>query len=250
MTGKIKSAVILAAGLGFRLEGRTGEKPKGFLTVGGEAIIKRSIANLLENGIEKIIIGTGYASAAYEELAAMSERIVCIKNSQFRDTGSMFTLFNAKDGIAGDFLLLESNLVYDKNGLKSLLEDPFHSIILSSGLTSASDGVYIEADESGYLVNMSKRPGALARVSSELVGISKISGAAFKAMCSFAKSRFNDEPKLDYEYALVGISRETKILVKKLEGYLWGEIDDEAHLKRVSEIVLPKIKEAELHERS
>lgn len=245
----IKTAVILAAGFGSRLKNITKGKPKGFLIIDGKTIIERSIEHLLERGIDKIIIGTGYLSDMYERLAKKYPQIRCIKNEKFKDTGSMATLYNAKDMITDGFLLLESDLVYDKKGLQSLWDDSYHSIILSSPITDAGDGVYIETDENNYLVNMSKKQEELRKVYSELVGITKISYSVFKSMCCFAESTFDKEPKLDYEYALVGVSKEIKIMVKKLDGYLWGEIDDETHLKRVSDVIFPKIKEKEIYEK-
>ena len=65
----IKQAVILAGGLGSRLKDKTKTMPKGFLEIGGTAIVEQSIQKLLACGIEKIIIGTGHCSEYYDQLA-------------------------------------------------------------------------------------------------------------------------------------------------------------------------------------
>ena len=52
---KIKTAVILAAGMGSRLQDITGGNlPKGFIKVNGKSLIERSIEKLRSLGIEKI----------------------------------------------------------------------------------------------------------------------------------------------------------------------------------------------------
>lgn len=110
----IKTAVILAAGMGTRLGERTKNQPKGFLMLDEKPIVEQSICKLLEMGIEKIVIGTGYLAEAYERLATRYPQITCVRNDEYEKTGSMYTLYNLKDHISDDFLLLESDLIYEK----------------------------------------------------------------------------------------------------------------------------------------
>lgn len=245
MNAKIKTAVILAAGLGSRLKALTAGKPKGFVMIEGKSLIERSLSNLKAAGIERIIIGTGYLAEQYQQLSKHWPGIECIENNQYQKTGSMFTLYNLRSRIDSDFLLLESDLLYAQTGLQKLLAGKQGDIILSSGLTDASDGVYIEVDRENNLVDMSKDPAQLNSVYSELVGISKISLTLYRSMCQYAASHFAAKPLLDYEYALVGVSNEHKIYVDKIENYAWCEIDDAAHLRRAQEKIIPQIKAGE-----
>ena len=64
----IKTAVIMAAGLGSRFGKMTEFIPKGFVEVNGKSMVVRSIEALIACGIERIIIGTGYKKEMYEEL--------------------------------------------------------------------------------------------------------------------------------------------------------------------------------------
>lgn len=241
----VETAVILAAGLGSRLKDRTNSKPKGFLVLDKLPIIEESIFKLRACGIKRILIGTGYLSEAYEELAGRSPDIICIKNPDFATTGSMYTLYNMKDSINYDFLLLESDLIYDKSGIITLLKDERKDLILGSGQTSSGDEVYIEANEKYNLVKMSKKRDELKSIYAELVGISKISVKTYQKMCKFAGDNFEKNPKLDYEYTMVGISKNTDFFVKKIDDFAWCEIDDEDHLKRAANIIYPRIKENE-----
>jgi len=241
----IKTAVILAAGLGSRLKERTKEKPKGFLVIDDQTLIERSIKKLIGAGIEEIIIGTGYLNGAFDELAKKNLLIKCLKNEKYENTGSMFTLFNARDLIKRDFLLLESDLLYEETGLRTLLNDVHNDVILASGATKSGDEVFIETDKNNFLLNMSKKPEELKNISAELVGISKVSYSTFFKMCSFAEKEFEKNAKLDYEYTMVAVSNENPFFVKKIEKYAWIEIDDENHLNRALNVVYPLIKERE-----
>lgn len=239
-----KTAVILAAGLGSRLKDRTVDMPKGFITVGGKSLIEQSVSKLLKVGIEKIIIGTGHVSDYYEKFAQnYPGTISCVRNTKYSETGSMYTLYNMRDYIDDGFLLLESDLLYDQSGLAVLQEIKEPDVILASGRTNSNDEVFIEATQNGNLIYMSKNGSELKNIYGELVGITKISHPTFEKMCRFAEKEFPAKPKLDYEYVLVGVTSEIDILVKKVENYVWCEIDDEAHLRRAENDIFPKIKE-------
>lgn len=245
----IKTAAILAAGVGSRLSGIIKNKPKGFVIIDGKPIIEHSVHKLIECGIEKIILGTGYLAEVYEEFAKDYPQIKCIKSSSFVSTGSMCTLYNMRHAIHGDCLLLESDLLYEKSGLIRLLDDRNENVILASGRTGSGDEVYIEVDEYDNLINMSKNSDELNCIYSELVGITKLSAATLQKMCSFFENTCRDKPRLDYEYALVGISGDIKINVKRIDDYAWCEIDDEQHLYRALNIVYPRISVKERYDK-
>ncbi len=241
----MRTAVIVAAGLGSRLKGITNGRPKGFLTIGDKPIVEQSIIKLIEHGIDRILIGTGYRSEDYEQLMRKYPVVFCVKNSFYESTGSMRTLYNLREHLDEDFILLESDLIYDASGLRMLINDIHQDAILASGKTHSQDEVYIETDDESFLKNMSKDPKAVSSIDTELVGISKISRETFLRMCEYAERAFPDIPQLDYEYALVGVSRERQIYVKKITDFTWCEIDDENHLNRARQHVYPRIEEHE-----
>jgi len=241
----IREAVILAAGLGVRLGGLADPYPKGFIEVGGQPLVERSIDKLLAFGIERIVIGTGYGARFYEALAARRPQISCVHSPAFATTGSMRTLYELQGSVRGDFLLLESDLLYARSGLVALAEAPQASLVLASDFTSSGDEVYIQTGEGGRLVNMSKNRAALGSVDAELVGITKLSRAALDTMCGLASGLMATKPSLDYESCLVAASAAADIRVLRLDGYPWCEVDTEEHLLRARTQVLPRVLENE-----
>lgn len=237
----VKTAIILAAGLGSRLKERTMDKPKGFVEVGGVSIIERSIQELIQNGIERIVIGTGYLSEVYDRLAERYEQISCIRNDRYANSGSMETLYNLRHAVKEDFLLLESDLLYDPACLANLLADARSDIILASGTTHSGDEVYIELNSDGFLHAMSKQTQDLRNLDAELVGISKVSFDTYRMMCDLAAVELKKQPKWDYEYALVAVGRDKPLFVKKIERLIWCEIDTEEHLQRAASRIYPLI---------
>ena len=241
----IKQAVILAGGLGSRLKDKTKTMPKGFLEIGGTAIVEQSIQKLLACGIEKIIIGTGHCSEYYDQLAQKYSAIFTVKNERYADTGSMGTLEVCAPFVTDSFLLLESDLIYDSAGLFTLINDDRKNLILASGATHSGDEVYLEADENSYLIGLSKNKETLKNIFGELVGITKLTKHTLDKMCAFAKIHHHDLPKMEYEHALLEAAKTIPVAIKRIEHYVWREIDNEEHLETAVKNIYPHILENE-----
>ncbi|MDH3977565.1 MAG: phosphocholine cytidylyltransferase family protein [Gammaproteobacteria bacterium] len=242
----IQTAVILAAGMGTRLRGEVQDYPKGFLKLGAKPIIEESIERLVRAGIRDIVIVTGHCAKHYEQLAAEQDGLVrTIHNPQFADSGSMYSLYCAREVLDGDFLLLESDLIFEQRALTELLAMPDPDAILLSGPTAAGDEVWVETLD-GHLVNMSKDPAALAGVvAGELVGISKISKPLFALMQGIAEQAFKTSLRFDYETdCLVAAATLRPIKCPVVSNLVWSEIDDPSHLQRAREQIYPRLQQS------
>ena len=94
--GKITTAVIMAAGLGTRFGRYTEIIPKGFVEFKGRGMVVRSVETLIDCGITRIIIGTGYHKERYEALAseinarcAGRVSVECVFSPRYAETNSM-----------------------------------------------------------------------------------------------------------------------------------------------------------------
>ncbi|WP_024752536.1 2-aminoethylphosphonate aminotransferase [Treponema phagedenis] len=241
----IREAVILAGGLGSRLKNKTKTMPKGFIEIDGVAIVEQSVKKLLAHGIEKIIIGTGHCNEYYERLAKKYPAIITIKNENYANTGSMGTLEICAPLVQEDFLLLESDLIYDSIGLFTLINEQRKNLILASGATNSGDEVYLQADSDGNLTGLSKNKNELKTVCGELVGISRLTKSVLDAMCAHAAAHHADTPKMEYEHALLAIAGTQAIAIKKIEYFTWREIDNEEHLQMAIQNIYPRIAENE-----
>jgi 2-aminoethylphosphonate-pyruvate transaminase len=159
------------------------------------------------------------------------------------ESGSLYSLCLARNLIEEDFLLLESDLLYERRALLEVLEDSHESVILLSGPTGAGDEVWVETDAEWRLVGMSKNRSDLGDgVSGELVGITKIGTRFWREMQEFAVERLTRTLRADYETdGLVGASGRRDIWCRRIDHLLWAEIDDVDHLERAKRSVWPAI---------
>lgn len=224
----------MAAGLGTRFGHYTELVPKGFVEVNGIPMIVRPIEILLSCGVERIIIGTGYKHEAYDELRKQYPAIETCYSPRYAETNSMYTLYNMRNVIGGDdFILLESDLVYEKKAITSLIDCPLPDVLLATPLTKFQDQYFVEYDEAYRLTNCSIHKDDL-NVKGEFVGIHKLSNVFYKKMCEHYQCIVDAQPKLGYEYELLCMSHSVSPLyVLKVEDLKWYEIDDEEDLRFV-----------------
>jgi len=238
----VRQAVILGAGLGSRLRGTFDDRPKGFLKLGTRPIIEESIAKLVRTGIIDIVIVTGYCHEFYDQLSEKYPFVRTILNPDFATTGSMLSLYTASQYVNSDFLLLESDLVYEYNALQILQNSPMDNCILLSGKTGSGDEVYVGVNHD-RVVNMSKRRDDIKCLGGELVGISKISLELYKHMTDVAPEKCKHNSQYQYEDCLADVSDNIAIHYLCIENLAWIEIDDENHLSKAREKIYPLIEQ-------
>lgn len=240
----MREAVILAAGRGVRLGALGLPRPKGFIELGGRPIIERSLDCLAAAGVERVVIVTGHQADFYRQLAARRPGIELVHNERYADSGSMYSLYLARDRVGSEFLLLESDLIYEGRALETLATEKGDALLVS-GWTQSGDEVYVEA-RGDRLSGLSKRRTDLTgELIGELVGISRLSPACLQAMCAHAEGVFRETLKLEYEQSLVAAARAMPVRCAFVPDLAWAEIDDASHLERARQRVFPRIEELE-----
>lgn len=257
---KIRTAVILAAGMGTRLKDITNDMvPKGLIKINEKSLVERSIEKLRCLGIDKIYIVTGHLHEFYDELAKEKKYIETRRNRKYKATGSMTSLSILEQELQEDFLLLESDIIYEVYGLIKVLNYESDDCVLLSGKTNSGDECYVEI-KNDNLYKISKDKNEINDVYGELVGISKISIDLYKAMLKqykkfnysisecedhFCESGNKTAKKYDYENAIFDAAKERKVGYLKIENLVWGEVDDKSHLERIIKEILPKLEKTE-----
>jgi histidinol-phosphate/aromatic aminotransferase/cobyric acid decarboxylase-like protein/choline kinase len=145
-------AIILAAGYGQRMRPLTDSTHKTLLRIGDETVLARIILNLLEAGVTRITLVTGYRA---EDLRAhLDQRFPghpfdYVHNADFRTTNNLASLHLALEAapIDSDLILIESDLVFDVNVLRRLLASPHANVALVDRHAPGMDGTVVTLDD-------------------------------------------------------------------------------------------------------
>ncbi len=125
---KVDTAVVLAAGNGRRLHDMPGDPPSKPLTrVGGMPLIVRTLAQLKRAGVEKAVVVIGYRADELKAALRGDRRleglqIVFADNADWKKSNGVSVLAAAPH-IDGEFLLLMSDHVFDKQLLPGILDE-------------------------------------------------------------------------------------------------------------------------------
>lgn len=231
---KISQAVILGAGY---LEDF--DCPVGFLYLGNDRIIDRMIKLLNKNGIEDIIIVAGYKYEYYEELAKKNNKIKIVINNDYKNTGTMKSLSLANKYIKNDFLLLESDIVFEEIAIIEALNHDCRDCMIITNLTGSGDEVLAEIRD-GYVYKIGKDIHQFNKIDGEIMGITKISIDIYKKMLK--ELEHNENPYVNYEYTLMDVGRRFDIGYKKIDDLVWFEVDTKKQYNKLISNIYSYIK--------
>lgn len=234
-------AVILAAGMGVRLSGVVKDVPKGLVTVDGQTLMARSVAQLRAVGVDEIILVTGHHADLYRDFSAGQNDITLVHNELFQSSGNMYSFFLTRDLLHKDILLLESDLIYERRALDTVIQSQYADVVLLSGPTDAGDEVYVSAKDN-RITGISKDPKQVGHIVGEWVGISRLSPDLQRAMFLWAEERFRDSLYGDYESdCLAQVAQGYDVAFEKVDDLVWSEMDDVHHYQRLVHEIYPKL---------
>lgn len=241
INNKIKEAVILAAG-----NRKDFDRPVGFLEIEDFKVIERIIKMLKQNGIEKIVIVTGYKSDYFEKLKSFDNTIHIVKNDYYKWTGNMASLALAEKELDGDFLIIENDLVFEDVAIERIINSSYKDCVLITNESGSGDEAFVEIREN-YLYKISKDIHQFNKIDGEMIGISKISKEFFKLMLE--EFSMNMNPYVNYEYIILDISRVHKVGVEKIIDLVWGEIDNKNQYEMLIKNIMPRLRRKEISTR-
>jgi len=149
-------AVMLAAGMGKRLGKYTKDNTKCMLKIQDKTLIERAIEALLDSGVKKIIIVAGYKRDNLKKYLLeectnpkiKKMNIQFIDNDVYDKTNNIYSLFLAKDElIKDDTILLESDLIYDYDLIRRLVDNKEPNLVSVAKYEQWMDGTVIKIDD-------------------------------------------------------------------------------------------------------
>lgn len=149
-------SLMLAAGMGKRLGKYTKGNTKCMLKMQDKTLVERAIEASLEAGIKRFIIVVGYKGENVKKYLLeeckndkiKEAELIFIENPIYYKTNNIYSLFLAREElIKDDTIMLESDLIYDYNLIKRLVDSENPNLVSVAKYEQWMDGTVIKIDD-------------------------------------------------------------------------------------------------------
>lgn len=231
-------AIILAAGMGKRLGEYTKDNTKCMLPVNGERLIDRTLTILYHLHIKKVYIVIGYKGENLRNYIGKRYSdnldIKFIDNPIYDKTNNIYSLSLAEDKmVEDDTILFESDLIYEEDIVRKLVENPNPNLALVAKWEYWMDGTVVRIDKDNNILSfVSKDMFDYHRTEEyyKTINIYKFSKEFAKNkyipfLQAYCKAWGNNEYYEEVLKVLTFLNR-TELKALPIAGEKWYEIDD------------------------
>ncbi|MEO5338563.1 MAG: phosphocholine cytidylyltransferase family protein [Magnetospirillum sp. WYHS-4] len=244
-------AIMLAAGVGKRLYGDSGEQPpKSLLEFEGETLMRRHIETLKSLGIDSLTLVLGYRAdeIGAEAKAVGGDFVKIIHNPDFR-RGPVVSLWLARETLRGgdDVLFMDADVLYHPSLIRRLIEArPANCFLYDEAFEHGEEPVTL-CLRGGEPVEFGKKIQGSFDAKGEWPGFLKL-GPAMAAGLADSLQAYIDADDLDnaYEPAMRDLLLEQPkgtFAYLDITGEPWIEIDFPEDLERARLEILPRIRD-------
>lgn len=196
-------AVILAAGAATRLRPLTNTTPKCLLKIGEKSLLQLTMDNILANGIRDFVFVTGYLNHMIEQFVNEKyPELNCkfLVNTDYENNNNSYSLWMTREVVNGPILLLDSDILFDKDIIAELLNCGKQSS-LAVNFTHELDEEQMKViiDENGDVAKIGKQIPITHSVG-ESIGIEMFSSYFVKGLYTILDRKITDEKVVNEFY--------------------------------------------------
>lgn len=238
------TAIILAAGVGKRLLGTSGGKPKCLLEVGGRSLLLRLLDGLAAAGVRDAVIVSGFGdpqvrAALVGVSGLMSTR--CITNPRFRE-GAILSLWTAREWLDRDVLVMDADVLCDPAMLARLVGSPHANCFLldASQENTGEEQMLLVRDGRVRDIVRGGAPGW--ELMGESVGFLKLEASATGLLRQLLEARVAaGDTGIEHEQVYPELLARVDVGFERVDGMAWIEVDFPEDVARAEREILPRI---------
>ena len=216
-------AIIMAAGVGKRLQALNINKPKCLITVGSETLIRRSVNLLVNKGISDITVIVGFMAHLIRN--ELNNDVAYFENPDFHSTNSIKSLWYARDLLEDNVLLLNGDLYYEHSILDYAINQT-NAVVMLADSTRIDNADY-RFGFTGKQINLFGKHLTNQETDAEYVGIVRIDKGFIKTFKQTLKEMIAaGRSNIWWEDVLYSfISKQVPIHFFDVAGTFWTEVD-------------------------
>lgn len=237
-------AIILVAGVGWRLKPYTQTTPKCLIEIGGKSLLRRYLDTFAALGLDEAVLVVGHLKEQIMAEAARGPAEVEVRfvtNEQFT-RGNILSLWHARHEFDDDVLIMDGDVLFPRELLARLIASPDSNAIAVDERFQDTGEEQKVVCEDGWVVEVTKKISGDPRIRGEAVGILRLSAEAAEVLRGILEEFIETgKDSLEYEDAFRELAAEVPIGVVEVGDLPWIEIDFEEDLARAREQMLPEV---------
>jgi len=254
-------AIILAAGFGNRMKPLTDSTHKTLIEVAGRSIIDRIVDGLLANNIRNILVVTGYLAKELSEHLLRTFPTVnfeFVENKRYRESNNIYSMSLALNNtvIDSDIILIESDLIYEPQVIKRIVDTKYANAALVCKYRSGLDGTVVALSGDRIIdVIPGHRQTEKFDFSDKYKTLNiyrfskEFCNNEFKKLLTFYANIIDDNCYYELIVGILIYMQREQMYVEIVEDEKWAEVDDPNDL-RLAEFTFAKDRQKEILESS
>ncbi len=230
--------IILAAGLGKRLEELTKLVPKCLAKVNGIPILEQTLNNFQGLPVDNLVFVTGHLSNEIKNYfnSNWSNKFTAtfIHNPVYDKTNNIYSLWLARDYMSSGAMIVESDVFFQKEFFNnfSICEKNYW---FGDYFTSENDGCRLTTDKSGKITKIEiirEKVDDLSRNHFKSVGILYLCKENKKILDLLDYEIKQNNTQIYFDLFFAKYINEINIYIKNISPSKWFEIDDKEDLAK------------------
>jgi choline kinase len=232
-------AILLSAGQGSRLLPLTESCPKCLLPLGESTLLGWQIEQLAAGGVTEIVVIVGFHAGLVEdylqELARPGLTLRTVFNPFYNVADNLASCWMARGEMAGDFLIVNGDTMFDVAVLEKLLASPAAPITLATDEKDHYDSDDMKVQRDGTRLVKVGKDLSPDIVDGESIGMILFRGEGPQLFADVLDQVMRTPNGLTWWYLkVIGILAERDLVETcSIAGLAWGEVDFPEDLENV-----------------
>jgi choline kinase len=242
-------AIILAAGVGKRLHGATGGRPKCLVEIGGKSLLRRLLESLVATGVGDVVVVTGFGDEAVRAAIGAGPPGVSLRwvlNPRFRE-GAILSLWAAREALNGPVLVMDADVLCPTALLARLVASPHANCFLMDASVANTGEEQMLLVREGRVRDIVRGGAPGWELSGESIGFLKLDAAGARLLRGLLDARVaKGDTGIEHEQVYPELLARVDVGYERVDGMPWTEIDFVEDIMRAETEVLPRMAAAEV----